>query len=82
MSDCALNGNNLFALLGSQNATLPTLSSELVAMNSVSTVIISGLSIRLIYNLTIVSNNSLGVSFSESQQFCKCMQIWKVASCS
>ncbi len=75
MSDCALNGNKLFALLQTQNATLPTLSSQLVAMKSVSTAIISGLSIRLIYNLTIVSNNSLGVAFSESQQFCKCMQI-------
>ncbi len=74
MLDCPQDDNNLlFALLQSQNATLPTLLSELVGINSESTVIISGLNIKSVYNLTIISNNSLGISFSESQQFCMCI---------
>ncbi len=72
MSDCPLDGSNLlFALLQSQNATLPTLSSQFILFNSVSMVIISGLSIMSVYNLTIISNNTLGIAFSESQQFCE-----------
>ncbi len=72
MSDCPLDGNNpLFALLQSQNTTLPTLQSQFILSNLVSTVIIPGLSIKSVYNLTITSNNSLGIAFSESQQFCE-----------
>ncbi len=72
MSDCQLDVNNLLlVLLQSQHTTLPTLPSQFILSNSVSTVIISGLSIKSVYNLTIVSNNSLGVAFSESQQFCE-----------
>ncbi len=71
MSDCPLDGNNpLFALLQSQNTTLPTLQSQFILSNLVSTVIIPGLSIKSVYDLTIISNNSLGIAFSESQQFC------------
>ncbi len=72
MSDCPLYGNNLlFALLQSQNATLPKLSSQFILFNSLSMVIISGLSIKSVYNLTMISNNTLGIAFSESQQFCE-----------
>ncbi len=72
MSDCPPDGNYLlFALLQSQNATLPTLSSEFILSNLVSTVVITGLSIKSVYNLTIISNNTLGIAFSESQQFCE-----------
>ncbi len=65
----------LYALLQAQNATQSTLSSEIVLSNSVMTAFFSGLSASLIYNLTIISNNSLGIAFSESQQFCKFMNI-------
>ncbi len=72
MPDCLLDGNNLlFALLQSQNATLPTLQSQFIVSNSVLTVTIPELSIKSVYNLTIISNNSLGIAFSESQQFCE-----------
>ncbi len=72
MSYCPVDGNNLlFALLQSQDATLPTFTSQFIVFNSVSMVIISGLSIKSVYNLTIISNNSLGIAFSESQQFCE-----------
>ncbi len=72
MSDCPPDGNIwLFALLQSQNSSLPTLSSQFILSNSVSTVIISGLSIKSVYNLTIISNSSLGIAFSEPQQFCE-----------
>ncbi len=72
MSDCQLDVNNLLlVLLQSQNTTLPTLPSQFILSNSVSTVIISGLSIKSVYNLTIIYNNSLGVASSESQQFCE-----------
>ncbi len=72
MSDCSLDSNNLlFALLQSQNTTLPALQSQFIVYNMVSTVIILGLSIKSVYNLTIISNNTLGVTFSESQQFCE-----------
>ena len=75
MSNCQVEDSNLmFVLLQSQNATLPTLSSEFAVINSVPTVTISGLNIKSVYNLTIVSNNSLGIAFSESQQFCKFMK--------
>ena len=47
------------------------MSSEFAVVNSVSTVTISGLNIKYVYNLTIVSNNSLGIVFSVSQQFCE-----------
>ncbi len=72
MSDCQLDGNNLLLVLHqSQNTTLPTLPSQFIVSNSLLTVIISGLSTKSVYNLIIVSNNSLGVAFSESQQFCE-----------
>ncbi len=73
MSNCQVEDSNLmFVLLQSQNATLPTLSSEFAVINSVPTVTISGLNITSVYNLTIVSNNSLGIAFSvSSQQFCE-----------
>ncbi len=72
MSNCQVEDSNLmFALIQTQNATLPTLSSEFAVINSVPTVTISGLNIKSVYNLTIISNNSLGVAFSESQQFCE-----------
>ncbi len=75
MLDCLIEKSNfLFALVQSQNATLPTISSELAVINSVMTVIISGLNIKSIYNITIISNNSLGIAFSEFQQFCKFMK--------
>ncbi len=64
----------LYALLQAQNTAQPTLSSEVVS-NSVVTAFFSGLNVSLIYNLTIISNNSLGIAFSESQQFCKFMNI-------
>ncbi len=63
----------LYALLQAQNTAQPTLSSEVVLSNSVVTALFSGLNVSLIYNLTIISNNSLGIAFSESQQFCKFM---------
>ncbi len=76
MANCSLVGNNtLYALLQAQYATQSTLSSEVVLSNSVMTAFFSGLNVSLIYNLTIISNNSLGIAFSESQQFCKCMNI-------
>ncbi len=79
MSDCPLHGNNLlFALLQSQNATLPTFTSQFMVSKLVSTVIISGLSIKSVYNLTIISNNSLGKAFSESQQFCELIKICSI----
>ncbi len=72
MSNCQVEDSNLmFVLLQSQNAILPTLSSEFAVINSVPTVTISGLNIKSVYNLTIVSNNSLGIAFTESQQFCE-----------
>ncbi len=44
MSDCPLDSSNLlFALLETQNTSLPTLSSEVIPTNSVSTAVISGL---------------------------------------
>ncbi len=72
MSNCQVEDSNLmFVLLQSQNATLPTMSYEFAIINSVPTVTISGLNIKSVYKLTIVSNNSLGIAFSESQQFCE-----------
>ncbi len=73
MSDCQIEEGSLwYALLQSRNATLPTLSSELAVTNSMSTVIISGLNKKSVYNLTIIFNSSVVIAFSESQQFCKC----------
>ncbi len=72
MSNCQVEDRNLmFVLLQSQNVTLPTMSYEFAVINSVPMVTISGLNIKSVYNLTIVSNNSLGIAFSESQQFCE-----------
>ncbi len=64
----------LYALLQAQTTAQPTLSSEVILSNSVMTAFFSGLNVSLIYNLTIISNNSLGIAFSESQQFCKFMK--------
>ncbi len=76
MANCSLDGNNmLYALLQAQNTAQPTLSSEVVLSNSVVTAFFPGINVSLIYNLTIISNNSLGIAFSESQQFCKFMSI-------
>ncbi len=75
MANCSLDGNNmLYALLQAQNTAQPTLSS-VVLSHSVVTAFFSGLKVSLIYNLTITSNNSLGIAFSESQRFCKFMNI-------
>ncbi len=65
----------LYALLQAQNTAQPTLSSDVVLSNSVVTTFFSGLNLNIIYNLTIISNNSLGIAFSESQQFCNFMNI-------
>ncbi len=65
----------LYALIQAQNKAQPTLSSQVVLPNSVMTALFSGLNVSLIYNLTIISNNSLGIAFSKSQQFCKFMNI-------
>ncbi len=72
MSHCAKeNGSAWYvALLQSQNTSLPTLTSS-VKVDSVSTIIITGLKMKLLYSLTIISNNSLGTSSSESRNFCK-----------
>ncbi len=46
MANCPLDGNNmLYALLQAQNATQPTLSSEVVLSNSVVTALFSGLNV-------------------------------------
>ena len=73
MSHCAKeNGSAWYvALLQSQNTSLPTLTSQSVKAVSVSTIIITGLKMKLLYSLTIISNNSLGTSSSESRNFCK-----------
>ncbi len=77
MSDCQMDDSNLlFVLLQSQNGTLSTLSSSQTVVNNLaSTITISSLNINSVYNLTILSNNSLGIAFSESQQFCKLIKI-------
>ncbi len=69
------DSNLLFALLQSQNTTLFTLSSQAVVNNLVSTITISSLNVNSVYNLTILSNNSLGIAFSESQQVCKLINL-------
>ncbi len=72
MSHCPVDKDNLlFASLQNQNTTLSTFASQYILSNSVSTVIILGLSLKSVYHLTIISNNSLGIAFSESQQFCE-----------
>ena len=73
MPYCPIEDGNVWyvALLQSQNTSLPTLTSQSVKVDSVSTIIITGLKKKLLYSLTIVSNNSLGTSSSESLNFCK-----------
>ncbi len=73
MSHCLIEDGNVWyvALLQSQNTSLLTLTSQSVKTDSVSTIIITGLKMKLFYTLTIISNNSLGTSSSESLNFCK-----------
>ena len=79
MSHCPVDKDNLlFASLQNQNTTLSTFASQYILSNSVSTVIILGLSLKSVYHLTIISNNSLGIAFSESQQFCELIKICSI----
>ena len=73
MSHCPIENGNVWyiALLQGQNASLPALTSQSVKADSVSTILITGLKMKSLYNLTIISNNSLGTSSSESLNFCK-----------